>query len=125
MTAHSSKGLEYDTVYIYNAVENVWGRKAKTKSRLLNYPENMPLKQAGDRVDEQIRLFYVSMTRAKTELMISYSQLNSKEKHTDLVEFLVSESIQPIPISIKMDANQIIEIAEINWYEPLVNSKKI
>lgn len=124
MTAHSSKGLEYDTVYIYNAVENVWGRKAKTKSRLLNYPENMPLKQAGDRLDEQIRLFYVSITRAKTELLISYSQLNSKEKHTDLVEFLVSESNQPIPINIKMDANQIIEIAEINWYEPLVSSKK-
>lgn len=123
MTAHSSKGLEYDTVYIFNAVENVWGRKAKSTIRLLGYPENMPLKQAGDRVDEQIRLFYVSVTRAKNELLISYSDLNSKEKHNDLVEFLVDESKQPIPVSINKDKNKITEIAEINWYEPLIESK--
>ncbi|NBO23455.1 hypothetical protein EBU94_08990, partial [bacterium] len=44
--------------------------------------------------------------------------------HTDLVEFLVNESIQPTPVNIKKNVEKISEIAEINWYEPLVDSKK-
>lgn len=58
MTFHASKGLEFDIVIIPNVNEgHVPGREAILTS--------------GD-IDEERRLFYVAMTRAKEELYISY-----------------------------------------------------
>src|SRR5690606_23240577 len=42
MTAHSSKGLEFETVYVHNAVESVWGSKSSKRNRFIDYPENLP-----------------------------------------------------------------------------------
>ena len=55
MTMHSSKGLEFDTVYILDAVEEITPyKKAKTAAEL----------------EEERRMFYVAMTRARHELHI-------------------------------------------------------
>ena len=55
MTIHSAKGLEYDTIFIIDANEGV-----------------MPHKKAvlDEDIEEERRLFYVAMTRAKNELYI-------------------------------------------------------
>lgn len=124
MTAHSSKGLEYEVVYIFNTIDSFWGSKARSKQKLISYPENMPLREAGDKVDERIRLLYVAMTRAKNELNISYSTQNEKDKHTDLVEFLVEENLNITEIEIHKDYDKMIEIAEVNWYEPVFEAKQ-
>ncbi len=57
VTMHGSKGLEYDTVFLpgINA-KLIPGRKAHTK----------------EAVEEERRIFYVAMTRAKQRLEISY-----------------------------------------------------
>lgn len=117
MTAHKAKGLEFEHVFIINAVDNLWGEKAHDKARLINYPENLPIARAGENYDERLRLFYVAMTRAKINLNISFSQTDSNSKPTMLASFLCDESwiadkIEP-PSSIK----QLIEAAEINWYQ--------
>ncbi|OYW84746.1 hypothetical protein B7Z17_03580, partial [Candidatus Saccharibacteria bacterium 32-49-10] len=65
LTAHKSKGLEFDTVFVYNSVDSIWGAGARTMSRLISYPANLPLAPAGSTADERLRLFYVAMTRAK------------------------------------------------------------
>jgi DNA helicase-2/ATP-dependent DNA helicase PcrA len=55
MTMHSSKGLEFDIVYIIDAVEGINPyKKAKTAAEL----------------EEERRMFYVAMTRARHELDI-------------------------------------------------------
>lgn len=55
MTMHSSKGLEFDCVYIIDAVEDITPyKKAKSASEL----------------EEERRMFYVAMTRAKHKLTI-------------------------------------------------------
>ncbi len=55
MTMHSSKGLEFDVVHIIEAVEGITPyKKAKTKAEK----------------EEERRMFYVAMTRAKEELYI-------------------------------------------------------
>lgn len=65
MTMHAAKGLEFDTVYIIQANE---GRIPYKKS----------LKENG--VEEERRLFYVAMTRAKNVLKIVYVKTkNGKE----------------------------------------------
>ena len=57
MTMHASKGLEFDTVFIIQANE---GR----------IPYKRAMKEHG--VEEERRLFYVAMTRAKEVIKISY-----------------------------------------------------
>lgn len=57
MTMHASKGLEFDTVYIPDVNEGV----VPNKNNL-----------SGGGLEEERRLFYVAMTRAKSCLRISY-----------------------------------------------------
>jgi len=67
MTAHGAKGLEFDVVYITNTVDKHWGNKvSRSKFKL---PVNS-LKQDND--DER-RLFFVAITRARKEVVITYA----------------------------------------------------
>lgn len=57
MTAHTAKGLEFDTVFIVGAESTLFPHyNSETK----------------DALEEERRLFYVAMTRAENELYISY-----------------------------------------------------
>ncbi len=57
-TIHSAKGLEFSTVFIIQALEGV-------------LPSGYALKRTED-LDEELRLLYVAVTRAETDLFISY-----------------------------------------------------
>ncbi|MFZ3009484.1 MAG: ATP-dependent DNA helicase [Candidatus Microsaccharimonas sp.] len=119
MTAHGSKGLEFDTVYVLNAVDNVWGEKARSVSRNIGYPENLPLAPAGESSNERLRLFYVAMTRAKSRLIVSYSDTNDSDKATLIASFL-SEDIDNVKEIPATTGASLIEAAELAWYEPFV-----
>jgi DNA helicase-2/ATP-dependent DNA helicase PcrA len=118
MTAHKSKGLEFESVYIFNAIDSVWGEKARGMSRSIGYPENLPLANAGNSADERLRLFYVAMTRAKTNLRISFSGLDDKDKQTLIASFLSESTLTPIAIAPSNIAGTVAS-AEIAWHEPL------
>ncbi len=120
MTAHKSKGLEFDTVYIVGAVDTAWGERVRSRTRLIGYPENLPLSPAGDSFDERLRLFFVAMTRAKNQLFISYAKTDDTAKTTLPASFLVGDTWQltfRTPIS-QPEAKRIA--AELAWYQPLV-----
>lgn len=123
MTAHKSKGLEFDSVYIVGAVDSVWGERARSHSRSLSYPENLPLAVVGDSSDERLRLFYVAATRAKKHLTISYATSSDSTKATDKAAFLVSGTLIPQHIEVAQDSAQQLETAELRWYEHLTSSK--
>ncbi len=61
-TVHSSKGLEYDTVYIMDTYDGMF--PAISREETMESDENMNLYQ------EERRLFYVAMTRAKNKLFV-------------------------------------------------------
>jgi len=122
MTAHKSKGLEFDDVYIVNAVDNVWGERARGYNRLISYPENLPLAPAGDSADERLRLFYVAATRAKNNLHISYSLLDDRNKSTTRASFLIGDSWAPSLINGNHNVTNARETAELSWYEPVIKS---
>ncbi len=121
MTAHKSKGLEFDSVYVINAVDTVWGERARSRNRLINYPENLPLAPAGEGEDERLRLFYVAITRAKHQLHISYSLSDDNGKNTLRAAFLVDSKWDLQLIPAPTTADQLIESVEMAWYQPIIN----
>ncbi|MFH1375393.1 MAG: ATP-dependent DNA helicase [Patescibacteria group bacterium] len=71
-TAHSAKGLEWENVFILHADDNSWGGRAKPEK--LKLPELVPGTSESEkdkRLEDERRLFYVAMTRAKQGLTIS------------------------------------------------------
>ncbi len=65
ITAHSSKGLEWKTVFIMQANNANWP-SGLTVKKLPNFNENIQKEM----LDEERRLFYVAATRAKDELYL-------------------------------------------------------
>lgn len=121
MTAHKSKGLEFDSVYVIGAIDTAWGERVRSRSRLISYPENLPLSPSGDSLDERLRLFFVAMTRAKQDLVISYSLNDENSKATLGASFLLASSLQPVHQAGKDSPQELIRDAERRWYEPLVH----
>ena len=75
MTAHKAKGLEFETVYIIGAEEGHWGsRRSMTHFRVFNRSSD----QASD--DDERRLFYVALTRAKKNIIITWSMRDESGK---------------------------------------------
>ncbi|HUC96258.1 MAG TPA: ATP-dependent DNA helicase [Candidatus Saccharimonadales bacterium] len=121
MTAHKSKGLEFDTVYVVNAIDTIWGQRARSRNRLIGYPENLQIAPAGETEDERLRLFYVAITRAKKNLHISYSLTDDSGRDTLKAAFLVDSgwAVQQIPPPDSFD--QLVESTELAWYQPLID----
>lgn len=69
LTAHRSKGLEFDVVFITRVTDERWG--ARVKRELFFLPESPASSDTEE--DDERRLFYVAMTRAKERVFISHS----------------------------------------------------
>ena len=61
MSVHAAKGLEFDTVFVTGLEENL-------------FPSYMSL-SSPDQIDEERRLFYVAITRAREMLTLSYANV--------------------------------------------------
>jgi len=75
MTAHKSKGLEFNNVFIFKTVEKRWEKKFSRAQ--LKLPEGvMQLQKLAEHEHEEDerRLFYVALTRAKKRVFISYAK---------------------------------------------------
>jgi DNA helicase-2/ATP-dependent DNA helicase PcrA len=90
-TIHSAKGLEFHTVFLIRALEG-------------NLPSRYALKEEGG-VDEELRLFYVAITRAEENLFISYPMLKYQrfrgEYLTDPSRFITSipdDVLEPVEL---------------------------
>lgn len=115
MTAHKSKGLEFDTVYLIGGVDSSWGESVRTRSHLIPYPENLPLRAAGDSADERLRLFFVAMTRAKQALFMSYSLADETGKSLRRASFMLEDEAR----SIEPTDNTQREQQTYSWVKPL------
>lgn len=123
MTAHKAKGLEFEVVYILNANENVW-RTSKSPGNQIRYPENLPIQRAGESNDEKIRLFYVAITRAKNQLLITYSQTNDNNKKTLPVSFLANSEWPKLKIEELENTDEMISVSEIDWLQDIIKNQE-
>ncbi|MCK5474949.1 MAG: ATP-dependent helicase [Candidatus Pacebacteria bacterium] len=85
ITAFGAKGLEFETVFLVDCSEDIWIR---SKSSGLNFPVNINLSPQKDSVNDKLRLFYVALTRAKSNLYITNYKYNNKGKEKVKLRFL-------------------------------------
>jgi len=71
LTAHASKGLEFEYVYIISAHDALWTKSPRTNIAPLPAPLVPLMQPAGDTEDDFIRLLYVAITRTKHTLIVT------------------------------------------------------
>ena len=101
MSLHSSKGLEFKNVFIVGLEEDLFPSALSYNSR--------------DDLEEERRLFYVGITRAKKNLFISYA--NSRYRWGKLISCEESRFIEEID-------NDFIDFIDNNDFSVLQNQSK-
>lgn len=88
-TMHASKGLEYDTVYLLDVVDGILPEKVLTSM-------NTASKEEIGAYEEERRLFYVGVTRAKNQLNIFVTGKPSRFCNELLEKNISAESYQKL-----------------------------
>ncbi len=96
LSVHASKGLEYKEVYVIDLMD---GR----------FP-NRKLMQRGGSLDEERRLFYVAVTRAKDILYLSYAKYDKIKKQN----FMASQFLYEAGLVPKDDAYRAMVLKDID-----------
>jgi DNA helicase-2/ATP-dependent DNA helicase PcrA len=86
MTAHKAKGLEWKKVYIPHALDAVWGNRRTVSGFKL--PPPLGGGEDSEQNEDERRLFYVALTRAKQSVVISYSRVDVRGKDRDISQFV-------------------------------------
>lgn len=109
MTVHKAKGLEFEDVYLIDAIEKHWqpSRRGRTP------PSNLEsLQSYGEDADDYARLLFVALTRAEKNLVVSSFQF---DEHGG--EVLPSPLIHHLPVKSIEPSEDAVEIAEttLRW----------
>jgi len=108
LTIHKAKGLEFDYVFMVGMVDSrIPGRK---KNNLLELPDALikeKLPEGDSHIQEERRLFYVGMTRARRFLYFTAARDYGGKKTSKLSRFVVEavgeeniaeEMVKPVPL---------------------------
>lgn len=93
LTAHSSKGLEFRQVFLFDCSAKAWEPRSRGSSFQFSLPDTLTLSGEEDPLEARRRLFYVAMTRAKERLHLSYADTDHKGKDSTRAIF-VEELVQ-------------------------------
>ncbi len=98
MTIHASKGLEFDNVFLAGVEDHI-------------LPHQKSVEESGN-VEEERRLFYVAITRARKNLYITACQ--KRRSMNDTVEAIPSRFLDEIPENLVevVEADQIVDKEE-------------
>lgn len=87
ITTHSSKGLEFEYVFLIGLNSDKW-EKARVDPRKFSLPETLTFTEGSTKIEGLRRLFYVAMTRAKQHLFISYAAHTNEGKDSEPSSFV-------------------------------------
>ncbi|MBD3362524.1 AAA family ATPase [Candidatus Dojkabacteria bacterium] len=98
LTAHAAKGLEFEHIFIPKVIEKTWSNmRVINKIKLINTNLNhksteniekpdlielLPGIDKKEKLEEERRLFYVALTRAKNKIFLSFSEEYNKDQRT-------------------------------------------
>jgi len=89
LTAHGAKGLEFDTVFVVNLVNHRFPNLDRKDPLYIPLELTKEIFPDGDyHLQEERRLFYVALTRAKRKLVLTYSDKYSGNKKWKRSQFL-------------------------------------
>jgi DNA helicase-2/ATP-dependent DNA helicase PcrA len=89
MTAYRAKGQEYTAVFLLATNDEVWGTKARAMGSRLSLPANLAfIRYAGATDDERLRLLYVALTRAKSQLYLTNYESTYSGRPTTHLKYL-------------------------------------
>ena len=82
MTIHAAKGLEFETVFLAGVEEGI-------------IPHQRAVEESGGNLEEERRLFYVAITRAREQLYMT--SCRRRQMQNEMVDAVPSPFIQEIP----------------------------
>jgi DNA helicase II / ATP-dependent DNA helicase PcrA len=125
LTAHGSKGLEFEYVFFAGCNSILWEKK-KNPNRGYRYPDNL-FSSSGVNdaaADEELRrLFYVALTRAEQNLFISYCCFKNDGKELEpsmfIAEILDDHELQTEKVFIDITTEAEFQILQLqNDHQP-------
>ncbi|MFA5948335.1 MAG: 3'-5' exonuclease, partial [Candidatus Gracilibacteria bacterium] len=118
LTVHKAKGLEFHTVFLINCQQDEWIKTNSDGRNSISLPKNLPIDKNDETLDDKLRLFYVAASRAKTNLFLSYHEINEdKNKNAQIMEFLTDY--------LQEEKEESTSIKTLNFEETLKNEKTI
>lgn len=116
MTAHRSKGLEYKHVFIIKFYDKNWG--GKVNRDIIKLPKNLlgSTEEDVDETEDERRLFFVALTRAREHIYISYAKQYPSGNST--------KEVSPSQFLSELDSNLIERKDSKEFEEFSINSEK-
>lgn len=119
MTAHGSKGLEFEYVFLTGCNAGFWEKKRQPGGGY-KLPDTLFSSQAAGNDEEELRrLFYVALTRAEQHLYISYSLHKNDGKDMEPSMFIAEiQDNHQLPVEkIVIDDSVLSEFAALGFAE--------
>ncbi len=119
MTAHGSKGLEFEYVLFVGCNSSFWEKKRKPGGGY-KLPDTMFESQTATSDDEELRrLFYVGLTRAEQHLYISFSKFKNDGKELEPSMFIAEiQDEHQLPVERVIIENEVLsEFAALHFGE--------
>jgi DNA helicase-2/ATP-dependent DNA helicase PcrA len=119
LTAHGSKGLEFEYVFLAGSNAGFWEKKRKPSGGF-KFPDTIfSSRPAGDDEEELRRLFYVAITRAQKKLFITHAAFGNDNKGMEPSRFIAEIlDFHEIPAEkIAIPADKLLEFQALQFSE--------
>ncbi len=130
LTAHGSKGLEFEYVFFAGCNSSYWEKKRKPQGGY-KIPDNVFSDNSsltGQEVDEELRrLFYVALTRAEQHLTLSYSRFRTDGRELEPSMFIAEiQAEQDLPVEKVFISDEVMsEFQVLHFSDALPEIEKI
>lgn len=117
LTAHGSKGLEFEYVFISGMNAHLWEKK-KTQSNGFKLPDTVFSSLPSGNAEEELRrLFYVALTRAEKDLRVSYTKIKPDGKEAEQSMFIAEiAGLNNLPIKeTHLSAEELMDFEILNF----------